>query len=76
MRTIAMNKFVGTQYKCEVLAEFDLPEVIDQYGDTYRVLSSSISTTPDGDPLLHVERNGEVGHIFVETIMTIQGEEA
>jgi len=75
VRTVYMNQFCSTEFRCEVLAEFDLPKVTDKYGDTYTALSSLTSTTPDGEPTLYVERDGKVGYIFVEDIRTISGEE-
>lgn len=75
MRITAFSKFSSTGYKCQTLAEFDLPTVTDEHGDVFTALSSNTSTTPDGDPILYVAGpDGSAGYIFVETIRLIEGE--
>lgn len=72
MNITVMNEFVSTKFRCEVLAEFDQPEVTDRYGNTYTARSSHTSTTPDGDPILYVDTDEGPGYIFVETIRVIK----
>lgn len=72
---IGFSEHSGTAYKVQTLAEFDLPQVTDRYGDVYVALSASTSTTPDGEPILYVsDGRGGTGYLFVEDIRQIEGE--
>lgn len=72
---VAFSDFSSTGYKVQTLAGFDVPTVTDKYGDVYTAVSSSVSSTPDGEPILYVSTgDGGIGYLFVEDIRVIEGE--
>ncbi len=74
MRIIAMNEYTGTQYKCELLAEFDVPTVTDECGTDYTLAQSGVTYTPDDEPIVIVNTEDGIGYLFVENIRVIKEE--